>query len=518
VLASCASGHSQPAYSSLTEDQKLEDFRYLFSTLNDECPGLPIKGCVEGFDWVSHEHEFEATVRQAKDDYEFARVVRSILIYAGLGHTSILNWDSAEGFSDKARIHLDTRAKSSESAANYWYGLANRGEPNPKWVPFIAVYVAGEYVVTDVAPDPVPKAMVEPGMIVVAVNRTPVHEFVMSHRGERALQYDPVRKRVFEQRLFFPNEAPFSILFRIPDGSLVEHEFTWASNSETVGSRQLPRYQAVEPWVRSTEVFIATLDVDGTKVGYVHLPTMNKDPSSDRDTLRTFFSGISDLPALILDIRGNGGGLPQYWTSAVVSLLAQSPLSYYYFRAVTPHTAQRLDMSPGLSEERLAETVRNLSGNEVSPLLDLCELDGFYMESISVDGSESIGFSGRIYLLVDDRVYSASEFFARFCKYTGFAEIVGGRTGGECPGAHALMVLPNSRMCVSFEPGLMIGPDGSTGIESHTVPDVFIEPDWEDYLAYVSLIRDAGFINKPNPDCDTVLRRCLELIANRTSP
>lgn len=150
MLASCASG-SPPAYSNLTENQRLEDFRYLFSVLKDECPVLPIKGSVEGHDWAGHEEESEAAVRQAKDDHEFAKGVRRMLIYAGLAHTSILNWDSAKAYSDKTRAHMDTSDRSSEDAANYWYELANRSEPDPKWVPFVAVYVAGEYLVTDVA-------------------------------------------------------------------------------------------------------------------------------------------------------------------------------------------------------------------------------------------------------------------------------------------------------------------------------------------------------------------------------
>jgi C-terminal processing protease CtpA/Prc len=64
---------------------------------------------------------------------------------------------------------------------------------------------------------------------------------------------------------------------------------------------------------------------------------------------------------------------------------------------------------------------------------------------------ESVGFKGKIYLLVDSSVYSASEGLAAFAKGTGFAKVVGSRTGGDGLGMDPLVVaLPNSGMCSGF--------------------------------------------------------------------
>ena len=43
-----------PEWKNLTTAQKLEDFHYLFSVLEDNHPYLALKTRVEGYDWLSH--------------------------------------------------------------------------------------------------------------------------------------------------------------------------------------------------------------------------------------------------------------------------------------------------------------------------------------------------------------------------------------------------------------------------------------------------------------------------------
>lgn len=91
---------------------------------------------------------------------------------------------------------------------------------------------------------------------------------------------------------------------------------------------------------------------------------------------------------------------------------------------------------------------------------------------------ESVGFKGKIYLLVDSSVYSASEGFAAFAKGTGFATVVGGRTGGDGLGMDPLVVaLPNSGYVFRFSFEMGLNSDGSCNEEVKTVPDVEVDPD-----------------------------------------
>ncbi len=58
---------------------------------------------------------------------------------------------------------------------------------------------------------------------------------------------------------------------------------------------------------------------------------------------------------------------------------------------------------------------------------------------------DPIGFDGKIYLIVNNKVYSAAESFASFCKDSDFATLVGGTTGKDGIGTNPLVFsLPNS--------------------------------------------------------------------------
>ena len=51
--------------------------------------------------------------------------------------------------------------------------------------------------------------------------------------------------------------------------------------------------------------------------------------------------------------------------------------------------------------------------------------------TVNHNNSDFINFKGKIYLLVDKDVFSASESFASFAKDSGFATLVGEPTGGN---------------------------------------------------------------------------------------
>jgi hypothetical protein len=84
----------------------------------------------------------------------------------------------------------------------------------------------------------------------------------------------------------------------------------------------------------------------------------------------------------------------------------------------------------------------------------------------------------------------------------------------------ALAVLPNSGMVVRFPLTMGLNPDFTANEETQTLPDVFVEQSVEDMVEFLQKYgagqatgRSAGGsgLFRPDPDCDTVLRKCLEL-------
>ena len=91
----------------------------------------------------------------------------------------------------------------------------------------------------------------------------------------------------------------------------------------------------------------------------------------------------------------------------------------------------------------------------------------------TIKPKDPIDFRGKIYLLVDYRVYSSSESFAAFCKDSGFATLVGETTGGDGIGIDPLFFsLPNSGIVIRFSSMMALNGDFTINEEVKTTPHV----------------------------------------------
>ena len=78
-------------------------------------------------------------------------------------------------------------------------------------------------------------------------------------------------------------------------------------------------------------------------------------------------------------------------------------------------------------------------------------------------------------MLVDEKVYSASENFVQFCKNTGFARLVGTPTGGDGGIADPILItLPNSGLLIRFSIFYGLNADGSGNEAAGTTPDLLV--------------------------------------------
>jgi C-terminal processing protease CtpA/Prc len=102
----------------------------------------------------------------------------------------------------------------------------------------------------------------------------------------------------------------------------------------------------------------------------------------------------------------------------------------------------------------------------------------FYKVTREIEPKDPYNFNGDIYVLVNDRSYSAAEGYAINVKKTGYAKLVGTNTPG---GAAAyvrphFITLPNSGMKFVVEADMVINPDGSIVEIVGTAPDIALNP------------------------------------------
>lgn len=199
----------------------------------------------------------------------------------------------------------------------------------------------------------------------------------------------------------------------------------------------------------------------------------------DSYEIRDFLIEVKDYKTLILDIRGNGGGNSSYWRINMVPLLINEPITYNTYSLYRGGEYAEAFMQARRLTEGL-QPIANIKDEELPKIPpEATTMFKNYNKNVDiVTPYHSVGFKGKIYLLVDSSVYSSAEGFAAFAKGTGFATVVGGRTGGDGLGIDPLVAaLPNSGYVFRFSLQMGLNSDGSCNEEVKTVPDVEVDPD-----------------------------------------
>lgn len=506
----------------LTRKQAIEDCRFVIDKMRDCCPYLTLKKRTEGYDWLAHESEFLKLVAGAKSNEEFAKAVSTIVLSLNNGHTGIIPGATLQVYEQLTGWEATARTTTRERA-DYWYSLARKSSTPAVLPPFLASYFRGEYIVTNVAPDTAIQSQIRVGSRVVKINGVPVDEYVKSHRGTRYLPYDPEFGKVFETPRLYLDPTSSRLIVEIvdPDGRLVTVDVPWAKEVWSAPYPNCPPAYAGESQKDTAlkEILTTVLDWNGSKIGYVYLPVMNSQNHLDAQKVREFFVSSSDLPAIILDIRSNGGGDDSYWRNNIIGLLGIRP---------------RLDTKIGYVERRIPSNGSSTSGKlDKTWFADLIGLSASHvppevwtdefgqpvtLPALSGTGLGDLGinYRGSVFVLTSRTVYSSAETFAAVCKASGVATLVGTYTGGDglnvTPG---IIVLPNSGMVIRYSEAMGLNSDWTANEEFHTRPDVLIEQTHEDLLRWLEVVGDEGFPVTPRPELDTVLRECLDLATRK---
>ncbi|MFA6941731.1 MAG: S41 family peptidase, partial [Clostridiaceae bacterium] len=214
------------------------------------------------------------------------------------------------------------------------------------------------------------------------------------------------------------------------------------------------------------------------KIAYLKVKSMSsRTLESDGKKIIEFFNKIKDYSYLIIDIRGNGGGTDDYWQSNIVEPLISEPKSESIAMAYKGNYIKPFLTGRGIITKPIDKIPEQFKSNYVS------DMEQFSAGTKIVKPRNSVNFKGKVYLLTDDRVYSSSESFAAFCKASGFAELVGTTTGGDGIGIDpCVMALPSSGLVIRFSLDMGINSDGTVNEKTHTKPDIYAEPAYEDFL------------------------------------
>ncbi|TYP59952.1 S41 family peptidase [Thermosediminibacter litoriperuensis] len=502
---------SHVPFRGLTAKQRLEDFRYLCDILEENYPYLEVLKRKHGLDFEEVKKDFETKVRSARSDAEFYDVLSRFLNTLQNGHTDLVSQTRYKYFIDVFRLYGGNNSDPWENVLNnkitteryeYWSKIV---QEDLIVIPMNFKYVEGRYVKVDAgslnAADSHEYDIPE-GSCLIKINTLPVDEYVASLVDQGYLTYDEKRNKFRLLDNVFPTRSEESVMltYLTPERELKE---------VTVKPIKI-NLNAIAKKDKAYRLFQTHIIEEG-RITYLKIPSFDiRYTESDGDKIREFFEKVKDYPYLIIDIRGNGGGDSDYWMKNIVPPLLSENLNakfYCVFRGgkyIKPFIDYRLN--------GLLKKIDDLPANKNYPPEIKKDFTSFVEMNYDISPVNPVGFKGRIFLLVDDGVYSSAESFAAFAKATKWATLVGTRTGGDGIGIDpALVALPNSGLIVRFPLDMGLNPDGSANEEFATAPDIFAEWTYRDFLKHLEWVKTApeGWVVSPY---DTVLNTALKII------
>jgi hypothetical protein len=223
---------------------------------------------------------------------------------------------------------------------------------------------------------------------------------------------------------------------------------------------------------------VATELLEGEKLAYLGIKSfMPESMNKDGEIISDFLSKIQEYKTLVIDLRGNSGGSELYWMKYLVpSLIKDSVTDIRYL--LFPGGEHYTSIFNNANGVNMIEPIENIDKENLINLPKEAKVE--FKEYLKIkhnyEPSNLVNFKGKIYVIIDKHVFSASESFAVFVKSTGFATLIGEKTGGDGIGANpALYALPHSGFILRYSPVMGLTADGTCNEEFKTEPDILVD-------------------------------------------
>lgn len=249
---------------------------------------------------------------------------------------------------------------------------------------------------------------------------------------------------------------------------------------------------------KQEEVFynnVLTTQLCNGDLAYLRIDSFNHfNEDYDQAQIMTFYKANPNAKALVIDIRRNSGGSSEYWNHLIVEPLLKQKTINYHYSFLKSGENNRFFMD-ALKIDKTVEfgKVSDLSKKDLPKANEEAfeEFDIYIKSKQEFSPKNSVGFKGKVYVLTSPYVYSASEGFSVFCKDSGFATLVGERTGGDGIGNDPMLFcLPNSGILGRYPVYYGMNAQGVLNEEFKTSPDYQVDYKFDSKSETIDLSLD----------------------------
>ena len=462
----------------MTKEAWLEDFISLFNVLKDNYPYFYIKERMLGYNWLDLKENYIKRLEEAKEINDYLTVFYDAVVALQDSHTSIHLAHTLDYFFQDSGYAHDLIQKSApfrrifsdelKEASEYWKPFTK--EFYSKRYEFdydaLILYSKGHYRIFDGIGSWEKKYGL--GSIIKAVNGTPIDIAIKETFEKLYLYWDVKRKKPYQLYIdphMFGREAKFTI--ETKDGETKEVIFE-TSNDYTYS--QLFNYPSE---LLTTKIW------PGNKFAYIRFA--NFEPEYyDEETihyLKAFYEKVKDFEHLLIDVRGNGGGDPDFFVNNIIAPLAKKKLTSKRYVAYQNGSYVQL-----FRKDRGCDKKADRKKLTDCPPEVLTDNYTLYDATLIVEPTKEIAFKAKISVLADYFTFSAATDFVLFCKDSGFGKVYGMPNKGEgVASGPSFYVLPNSKILIRFFSSMGLDSQGNANEEMKVQPDVYYESELHNF-------------------------------------
>ncbi|MBQ8781107.1 MAG: S41 family peptidase [Oscillospiraceae bacterium] len=476
----------------LTQEEKLEEFDYICTVLNENMPSLSLFKERYGIDFNENYEKYRTAIENTKDNYEYYCTLNAIFndipsCHTWLYYPQYSNYGrSANQFSFMGSFNL-------KNYTDYWkHYLHDTAVSTTSDNYFLARYYTGNsaYFIDDAYGTPAFSDGKYTSAKIVSVDDIPADEFIAYSLSNYDLFYDTLNSKAYRDTFIFSPDISYgkkrAVKLELNDGT-----------TEIIEAYCDPAVAVTSALGSYTREEIDN-DDDGPEYFY-HVDKENNITYVDIHSLYDVEQEVKELLQgietnnIILDLRNNGGGyLNDFYECIYSPLFDESAVSTHTY--YVPYS--RLNEKEYFSIHPLVDIIRRKNDPIVFtekpdlPVLNGTEKYAEYSTELKLTAGNT--HDRNICVLISNGTASSADALSCDIKEYTDATVIGQKsTIGEGRGSSFIeLMLPESKLSMAYYPAIAFNPDGTNNSVYGTEPDIYISYSFEDDIILNDMLRN----------------------------
>ncbi|MGN0650771.1 MAG: S41 family peptidase [Oscillospiraceae bacterium] len=511
-------------YSELTREQRLEDFEYFCEMVRTSLPNIYDMDELYGMSFFDRIPEYRRMVEECENDYRFTALMTYMINDLPSGHASFMPPDYTDYFSvgyfrtETVGMKLSDNLRGKLEAYDKYLRQLQKTYDAKNYKAYTFSYFSGDYV-----------CLSSGGFshaVIQSVNGKNAAEYFSSaYAVSGQLFYDAGTKKPYRDRVVLSTDGtqPVEVTMKLLDNSVVtetlyiDYDYCYAAQYAFYYGEQYVDSntdEIFEDIPDATDDDISIITVEEYDLAYVMLSSLEySSGTAFTDKLKE----ISSCENIIIDLRGNGGGVSSFWDNYIYPALYKDD-AHFVASGIMPDNEYTDRLLPGWfgGEFSLKLSGIDFEKNVERPAEMFDCNNGKYKKytfTHDMKGNKELNYSDtrKVYYIVNNYTCSAADEIAQIVKECNLGKIVGSNTLGE---GRIFGVcndwLPNSLLMYNYCPCYIVDSEGVNNGIVGTMPDIYGGTTAEGLIA--SDLLDAQGINSLHPDNRLVWDRNYMLI------